>query len=449
MLAKLKSDWPFAAARSPLFYGWMIALISTLGFLFSIPGQTMGMAVFADTFIDEFELTRTQLSTAYLLGTLGSALVLPRTGRWYDLFGARLMLVASSLVLALTLMFISVVDEIAQLLADTIRQPMVWLSFPLILLGYFGVRLSGQGVLTSASRNVLLVWFVRRRGFVSGLRGVFVSLGFSIAPLVLALMMDRFGWRGALWVLAAAVGLGFALLALFMVRDSPQACGLQPDGDPAPLADESDQSAAASVDLTAAQARLDPVFWMYSAALSMHALFGTAVTFHIVAIFAEAGRDRAEAFAYFLPQAVVSLCVNLLVSTLADYVRLKPILIVMLLAFLAGAYGLTQLETELGYWLLVAGFGAGGGLWGVLSNLTFVRMYGALHLGEISGLNTAVTVFASAIGPVAFSLAQDYFHTFEAAAIGCMVGLFVLLITALWLRQPRDTSPRASVAKSP
>ena len=176
-------------------------------------------------------------------------------------------------------------------------------------------------------------------------------------------------------------------------------------------------------DRTAAQAKRDPVFWLYAAALSMHALFGTAVTFHIVAIFSAAGRSRDEAFAYFLPQAVVSLTVNLLASTAADHSRLKPFLLVMLIMFLVGTYGITRLDSTLGYWFLVVGFGAGGGLWGVLSNLAFIRHYGALHLGEISGFNTAITVFASAVGPVAFSLANDAFGTFEAAAWGCGIGL--------------------------
>jgi cyanate permease len=194
-------------------------------------------------------------------------------------------------------------------------------------------------------------------------------------------------------------------------------------------------------DRTAAQAKRDPVFWLYAAALSMHALFGTAVTFHIVAIFAEAGRGRDEAFGYFLPQAIVSLSVNLLASAAADYMRLKPLLIAMLCMFVVGTVGITRLDTSLGYWLLVVGFGAGGGLWGVLSNLTFIRQYGALHLGEISGLNTAITVFASAVGPVAFSLANDVFATFEAAAMACGVGLIGLLFAAAVMRQPQDLRP--------
>jgi MFS transporter, OFA family, oxalate/formate antiporter len=438
--ARLQTDWPFPVARLPFFYGWVIAVVSTLGFLFSIPGQTMGMAVFADTFIEEFGLTRTELSTAYLFGTVLSAFLLPRAGRWYDRYGARILLLGASLLLGVTLVFISGIDVLAGFLVVATGVPLIWFSFPLILVGYFGVRFSGQGVLTSASRNVLLVWFDRRRGLVSGVRGVFVSLGFSIAPLILAMMIDYFGWRGALWVMAVAVGLGFALLALFTVRDNPGVCGVRADGA-GHVEGTTPSGKSVGLERTVADARRDPIFWMYAAALSMHALFGTAVTFHIVAIFNEAGRDRSEAFGYFLPQAIVSLTVNLLASAMADYSRLKPFLVVMLVMFLLGAYGITRLDTELGYWLLVVGFGAGGGLWGVLSNLAFIRQFGALHLGEISGLNTAITVFASAIGPVSFSVANDVFGTFEAAAVGCAVGLVVLLLASLVLSQPYDRSP--------
>ncbi len=413
----------------------------------------MGMAVFSDEFIRVFGLTRTELSSAYLFGTLGSALLLTRAGRWYDRYGARVMLVGASVILGATLLLISGLDRLSEEISTGLGLPLAWVSFPLILMGYFGVRLSGQGVLTSASRNVLLVWFERRRGFVTGLRGVFVSLGFSLAPLLLALLIDSFGWRGALWCMAVVVGLGFALVALLLVRDHPHASHLRVDGGRLSASEvaqvkgaegESSGHAGVGGDSSVSQARSDPVFWMYCSALSMHALFGTAVTFHIVAIFAEAGRSRAAAFAYFLPQAIVSLITNLSASALADHMRLKPLLILMLAAFVVGAWGLTRLDTGWGYWLLVAGFGVGGGLWGVLSNLAFIRHYGALHLGEISGLNTALMVFGSAIGPVLFSLANDHLGSFRAAAMGCLITLVGLLLVALFLRQPRDISPTSA-----
>jgi OFA family oxalate/formate antiporter-like MFS transporter len=189
-----RPDWPFDIRRTPFFYGWVIWLLSTLGFLFSIPGQTMGMAVFTDQFIEALGLSRTQLSLAYLVGTVGSSIFLTRAGRWYDRLGGRVMVAMASVALALMLLFIASTDLLAGLAGGG---PEV--SFILIMLGYFGVRFFGQGVLTSAARNVMQLWFEKRRGLVSSARGVFVSLGFSLAPLGLAWLIGVSGWRGSVF----------------------------------------------------------------------------------------------------------------------------------------------------------------------------------------------------------------------------------------------------------
>lgn len=425
----LRPDWPFDTRRSPVFYGWVIWLLSTLGFLMSVPGQTMGMAVFTDPLIDALALTRTQLSTAYFFGTLSSAFLLPRGGRWFDQLGARALIVGSSLVLGLALVFISSIDLLARPLAWLTGFALGWFTFPLILLGYFGVRFTGQGLLTSASRNVLVLWFERRRGLVSGLRGIFVSLGFSLSPLLLAFMIDAQGWRGALWTLAAVVGVLFALVALLLLRDTPESCGMRPDG--VALDEPDDPDRFETPDLTRHQAAREPVFWLYAFALAMHALFVTAITFHIVSVFDEVGRDRNEALGYFFPAAMVSTSTNLLVSWLADRHRLQPFLVMMLAAFLLGTIGLLNLQHRWGFWLLVAGLGSGGGLWGMLSNLAFVRFFGRRHLGEISGLNTSITVFASAVGPLLFSLGLDLFGSYQSAYWVCTGLVAVLLVAAI------------------
>ncbi len=60
--------------------------------------------------------------------------------------------------------------------------------------------------------------------------------------------------------------------------------------------------------------------------------------------------------------------------------------------------------------------------------MSFVRFFGPAHLGEVSGLNASVTVFASAIGPVLFSLSADWVGSYRAAAwlcLACLAGLFI------------------------
>jgi len=402
-------------------------LISTLGFLVSIPGQTMGMAVFTDAFIEVLGLTRTELSMAYLTGTVLSSVFLTKAGRWFDRFGGRVMIAVSSLALGLMVFYISMVDLLTVYFGGASV-----VAFFLILIGYFGVRFFGQGVLASCSRNILMLWFVKRRGLVSGFRGVLVSFGFAIAPVLLAALILQFGWRGALWSMALFVGLGFSLLAIVFLRDSPEACGMMPDGIQQSDALEELPQVKSK---TLREARKSPAFWVYSASLGMHAMFGTALTFHVVSIFSQAGRSTEEAFSYFLPAAIFSVISNLWASWLIDSRSLKPFLIIMLLAFISGAWGLVNLESDWGFWMLALGFGAGGGLWGVLSNLVHIRFFGPLHLGEISGMSASITVFASAVGPAAFSLGFDYFGTYEVAVLICLGMLICLLVWALTMQQ--------------
>ncbi|MCX2983165.1 MFS transporter [Halieaceae bacterium IMCC14734] len=426
-------NWPFDIRRIPFFYGWVIWLVSTLGFLFSIPGQTMGMAVFTDALIDALGLTRTQLSMAYLIGTVGSALLLTRAGRWYDRWGGRTMTTLASLALALMLIYIAATAWLSEALGGSAP-----VGFILIMIGYFGVRFFGQGVLTSASRNVLLVWFEKRRGLVSSVRGIFVSLGFSLAPLGLAALILTWGWSGALMGLALACA-GFAVFSYLLLRDSPASCGVLIDGA---TADDDTSESQTPPSTTLEDARRSPVFWIFALSLSIHALFGTAVTFHIISIFDGAGRTPEQAFAYFLPVAIAATSVNLLAGWLADSRRLKPFLVIMLGGFIMGAIGLLNLEADWGYWLLVAGFGGSGGLWSVISNLAFIRNFGPLHLGEISGLCTSIMVFASAIGPAMFSLGLDFFGTYAAAEYFCLLVLVLLLLAALVIPHRQEHLPQ-------
>ena len=88
-----QTNFPFLPSRFPFFYGWVIVVVTTLGIMSSIPGQTMGVGVYTDFLIQSSQLSRMQISMAYMTGTILSSLLLPLAGRYYDLFGARIMIV--------------------------------------------------------------------------------------------------------------------------------------------------------------------------------------------------------------------------------------------------------------------------------------------------------------------------------------------------------------------
>ena len=341
-------------------------------------------------------------------------------------------MVAASIGLGLCVSFIASIDYITGFFSNLVSVSKGWITFPLILAGYFGVRFCGQGVLTSASRNVLLAWFDRKRGLVTGARNVIVTLGFSLAPPFLAYLIASFGWRLALLTLALIVGVGFSIVALLTVRDFPESCGLNVDGQ---KADKDDKEKNLTPSSTAQQAIRSPVFWLYSVSLALYSLFGTALVFHIVSIFNTAGRTAEEAVAYFFPAAVVSVSVNMLGSWASDYWPLKRLLWLKLIGFIVGGFGIMHLQHDWGFWMLLTGFGTCSGIWGVLSNLAIVRFFGRRFLGEISGITTSLTVTGSAIGPVMFSVGLDIFGSYNAAIWVNIFAAIVLLVLATIIKQ--------------
>ena len=140
--------------------------------------------------MDVLRLQRTEISIAFLLGTIASSFLLSKAGKYFDLWGARIMIPVASVFLSISVVFISLLDKIISILEASSL-----ISFVLITLGYFGARLFGQGILTSCSRNVLLVWFERQRGLVIGIRNLFVTFGFAIAPMAIGNSISLWGSR--------------------------------------------------------------------------------------------------------------------------------------------------------------------------------------------------------------------------------------------------------------
>ncbi|MEM7233011.1 MAG: MFS transporter, partial [Planctomycetota bacterium] len=257
------ANFPFAPARSPFFYGWVIVAASTLGTILSIPGQTMGVGAFTDSLIADLRISREDLSSAYMYGTVTSACVLPLAGRAFDVLGARILVVSSSLSLAATLVFLSVNETVTTWVAKHAlpEQDRSTLSFGVLCCGFFFVRFWGQGVLTMSSRAMLGKWFDRRRGFASGLSGIFVSASFASAPVLLIWRIDSLGWRGA-WVELAGICTVWAVIAWILCRDNPEECGLLMDGEEPTNRDDTDGPPEISRDFTLVDALRTPAFWI-------------------------------------------------------------------------------------------------------------------------------------------------------------------------------------------
>lgn len=410
-------------------------MASTLGMLLSAPGQTIGVSVFTDYLIDALQLSRFHVSLAYTMGTIMSALIINRAGRLMDRYGARLVAVVTVFCLGLILLYMSQIDHLTSwfaFLGDAIS------SMLFLIFGFLFMRFLGQGVLTMASKIMLMNWFDEKRGFVNSLMGTFFSPLFSLSPLFFAWLIDHFGWQNA-WLYMGVVLSGvmtFVLWALY--RDEPEACGLLPDGKPHSESHESrlNQEKSWTID----EAKQTWTFWMFNLGLAMFALYITAVTFHVVSIFEVAGWDREKAISIFLPTSVLAVILNLIGGILSDkpYFRknLKWFSLFFHIGLLTSATGILTLTNGPGYWLIIIGNSMASGMFALLSTITWPRYFGRKFLGGITGYNVSWMVFFSAIGPSLFGWSYDVTGNYFWATIVCLILIIALLAGNLKADKP-------------
>ncbi len=438
---RLKTRWndiPFHPAKLPFFYGWVILLAATVGILLSAPGQTMGVATFTDHLLENIGINRNQLSIAYMVGTIGSSLVLTYAGKLYDRYGARWIGMAVSLLLAMVLVLLSQSDRIIKLVVPRTNSAMyIGVAMAVLMLLFFMLRFSGQGVLTMISRNMLMKWFVAHRGLVNGISSVFVALGFSVAPLTFDMLIESTSWRYAWLIMALSIGVFFFVFVFLLFRDNPEDVGLPPDGEKYARKNKNViQKPIKEFQLK--EAKKTWGFWLFAIPLALYALYITGFTFHLISIFEEAGMDREKALAVFIPYSVISLTLSVAGGWVSDRIRLKYLLYLYLAGQIIALFCLGRLDDGIFYYGFIAGNGIVNGIFNVLMAVTWPRFYGYKNLGRITGFVMALIVFGSALGPVIFSFSFTRLGSYSYAFFALAFVVVVLAVLSFKADNPQD-----------
>ena len=418
--------------KFPFFYGYVILLSGTVGVLLSAPGQTVGISVFTDFLISDLNISRSNLSLTYLIGTLLSSFLLTYAGRFYDKFGAQITSMLAGFFLGLSLLYLSALTNLVEIFKEfSNSNDTDIIVFILLTIGFFFVRFFGQGTLTMSSKNMVMKWFTKRRGMASAIMGIAISFGFSYSPKVFDDIIFNYGWQSAWQFIGLFIGIIFVLFAFITFRDNPEQYGLQPDGHDINTKGKNTPKFQPDKNYTLNEARSTYIFWMFNLTLSLQALYITALTFNIVDIFTSAGLSREDAILIFLPVSVIAVVFQFAGGYLADIIRLKYLLIVELIGILISTIGLVFLSDGIPLYLIIIGNGIAGGLFGVVSTVSWPRFFGTEHLGEISGFNMSWIVGGSAIGPYLFNLLSDSNGNYFLAGIVMLLFCLLLIIFSL------------------
>ena len=393
----LKERLSPAAAKPDNFYGWHIVAYAAIALAATAPGQTAAVSAFIDPMIRDLGVSRAQISTAYLLGTLTGAGAMPFVGRAIDRYGTRRSMLLIGALFGAALLSLSLVQGLTGL-----------------TVGFIGIRLLGQGALSLTATMAAARWFTRRRGSALGIVSAAGAAGISIAPLLLERLISAHGWRTAWVVEGLLIWVIVIPLAIFAIRDDPAHLGQRPDGVPAEAHDGEREEHGA----TRREAFRTPFFWVLTAGVAVSGLLSTAVAFHQISLLGERGLSTAEAAANFMPQTVAGLAATLVTGHLVDRISARWLTAASML-MLAGAL-VWAVVVDPGWSAIGFGatLGASGSSIRALEAAAIPKYFGTKHLGSIRGFVASISVGSTAFGPLLFATGYEATGSYTTVLLG-------------------------------
>ena len=386
------------AQRLPFYYGWVIlAAASVPSFGARAVMAVATLSVFVVPMTEEFGWSRGQFSGAVSLGALFGLIVSPFAGRLVDRYGSGVMLSASSAVVGLCAIGLSLISP-------------VW--------SFYALYVPGRAVFSSplelGTSTAVSNWFIRRRPMALAYMGIIQGIGLTIFPVLAQVLINGWGWRTA-WLAMGifTISSGIIPVLLLMAR-RPEDMGLEPDPQRSGQAASGDGPLNGEIlagerrspvrhdesNYTVRQALASRAFWILTlfsvfgfvvqAGVSLHQVphyIGQGVPTHLAAL-------TASTFAFGQVPGVFFW------SALARRVPLRYLLSAAAATMAVGAIG-TGFSSSLSGGIpmgFLLGFGVGG--LHLILRLTWADYYGRTHLGSIRGLTLPAQIGGQAMGPI-------------------------------------------------
>lgn len=195
-----------------LHYAWVIVFVTFLSFL-AVQGGRLAFGAFMEPWERDLSIDRGTTSLISTLSFVIYGLSQPIIGRLIDKFGARLVISLSTLLVGISFLAISFVQE-------------PWQLFVL----YAFVSIGIGGASNVAGTVLVSNWFTKKRGLALGI----LEAGFGFGQMLLVpgslLLIHYFDWRITHIILGVFLVLIIFPIVLFFLRNQPNEKGMKPLG---------------------------------------------------------------------------------------------------------------------------------------------------------------------------------------------------------------------------
>ena len=414
------------------YYGWVIVAVSFLTLFIALSAR-FSFGVFYVAILDEYGWGRGETAAAFSIAMLVHALFSPVSGYLVDRFSPRRLFPLGATFLIIGLVAAHHIKYIWHL----------YLFFGVIIA--IGINSIGFG----PHAAIVSRWFIRKRGFATGLTMSGVGLGNMVLVPLTGLMIDAFGWRNAFLALAAIIFCVVIPATAIFQRRSPEEMGQLPDGiDPGPEGSpsfsiehtfENTRSPDSTEGWTFFAALSTPSFWWLVLVVFCHGFVTNTLVVHQVVHVVDAGYSKILAASMLGLVGLLGSVGGIFFGFLSDRVGRE---IGFTLAGSACFFGICQIlfVKDTTFPLLLYGFailyGLGNGATGTIYASTMGDLFPGKALGRLMSTLSIEYGFGGALGAYIGGYFYDHRGSYSLPFLLLLLSVFIGII-AHWMVAPR------------
>jgi MFS family permease len=399
-----------------------------VGLFLGAPLLVFSFSVFFKPLAADFHASRAAVSLAFSLFNSVGALWIPGTGILIDRFGAKRVILVSTLFFGLILCS-------AYWVGTSLWQLYVLFS----LLGIF----MASGPAPVPYGVVISHWFDRHRGLALALSMTGIGIGSIVVPIVSQRLIAQFGWRMAFAIFGGATLMIPLPIVAALLQNDPAERGLRPDGDETPADPVVRAHAQDQPGLTWHEIWHSPIFWILICIFSLAGAAVHGVALHMAAILTDRGiTPERAAFATSLVGAAV------IVGRLGSGYLLDRLFAphVAILLYGATAVGTAVLCTRTaGNAAFAAAFLVGLGMGAEVETMGYMisRYFGLHAFGTAYGHAFGAFMLAGAAGVWMMGAGYDRYHSYTVP-LAVLCGAMLLALVLLSRLGPYRFAPEAT-----
>ena len=388
--------------------------VIVFGFIFtffSSFGQSYFIGIFNSSIRDDLSITHGQFGTIYASATLLSSLILIWIGKKIDDMDVFKFSIFVIILLSFACYFFSTIKIV-----------------PLLFVGIFFLRLSGQGLMSHTATTTVARFFEKTRGKALSVTWLGLSAAEFIMPVLMVFLLTITSWRN-LWIsISILVLILLPIISFLLVKK------LKLDSR------ENVKHHDEKIDTNIKQWTRSEVirdYRFYIVTLNMLSMPSIATGVFVYQSFIVSSKNwgpfiMAQSFMVYSILSVITLTIS---GFLIDRYTSRKLLIYMNIPLFISALVLFSFNSSFSSFIFLGLIGITNGFANVLGSSTWAEIYGVKYIGSIKALTGGLMVFATAAGTAIFGLLIDAGYSINSIAIFSSIYIAIIVLLLFFFRK--------------